>query len=163
MNNLTNPPRNAIGDLAGPEWLQISADAYLDNRHRNWILSEEMGDVRFVSEADVVLVHWVRAEHVAQTLAAVAMPAEVIALRPLISERIRQLAPLATPPVCAAQLLAVETKPANRWRDIWGWLGIVAGAAVFVAALAVPLDDAALVVAFALALRGGRVVLDVDS
>jgi hypothetical protein len=37
-----------------------------------------------------------------------------------------------------------------------GWLDIVAGAAVFVAALAVPLDGPALVVALMLAARGGR-------
>jgi len=38
-----------------------------------------------------------------------------------------------------------------------GWLGILADAAVFVAALAVPLDDPALLLALVLALRGGRV------
>ena len=38
------------------------------------------------------------------------------------------------------------------------WLGILAGAAVFVAALAVPLDDPALVVALMLAVRGGRLI-----
>jgi hypothetical protein len=37
------------------------------------------------------------------------------------------------------------------------WLGIVTGAAVLVAALAVPLDDPALVVALMLELRGGLV------
>jgi hypothetical protein len=55
MNNLTNLPRNAIGDRAGPEWLRLAADAYLDHRHRNWVLSEEMGDVRFVPEAALLL------------------------------------------------------------------------------------------------------------
>jgi hypothetical protein len=40
-----------------------------------------------------------------------------------------------------------------------GWLGIVAGAAVFVGALAVPLDDPALLPALVLALRGGGNVL----
>jgi hypothetical protein len=44
-----------------------------------------------------------------------------------------------------------------------GWLGIVAGAAVFVAALAVPLDDPALVVALVIGLRASRKILDVDS
>ena len=44
-----------------------------------------------------------------------------------------------------------------------GWLGIVAGAAVFVAALAVPLDDAALVLALGLKLRGGLLILVSDS
>ena len=43
-----------------------------------------------------------------------------------------------------------------------GWLGIVAGAAVFIVALAVPLDDAALLLALALALRGGRQALDME-
>jgi hypothetical protein len=44
-----------------------------------------------------------------------------------------------------------------------GWLGIVAGTAMFVAALAVPLDDPALVVALGMGLRGSRLILDVDS
>ena len=43
-----------------------------------------------------------------------------------------------------------------------GWLGILAGAAVFVAALAVPLDDPALLLALVLALRGGQMVLDME-
>jgi hypothetical protein len=38
-------------------------------------------------------------------------------------------------------------------RNICGWLGIVAGPAVFVAAQPVPLDDPALVVALGLAVR----------
>jgi len=42
-----------------------------------------------------------------------------------------------------------------------GWIGIVAGAAVFVAALAVPLDDPALLLAFAIVTRGGRLILDI--
>jgi hypothetical protein len=37
--------------------------------------------------------------------------------------------------------------PRTRWRVDCGWLGIMAGAAVFVSALAVPLDDPALIVA----------------
>jgi hypothetical protein len=42
-------------------------------------------------------------------------------------------------------LLAVEaSKTTSHWRDIWGWLGILTGAAVFVAALAVPQGDTAL-------------------
>jgi hypothetical protein len=44
-----------------------------------------------------------------------------------------------------------------------GWLGIVAGAAVFVAALVLRLDDPALVMALVLGLRGGRLILGVDS
>src|SRR5688572_27964915 len=42
-----------------------------------------------------------------------------------------------------------------------GWLDIVAGAAVFVAALAVPLDDPALAVALMLALRGMKIAQSV--
>ena len=42
-----------------------------------------------------------------------------------------------------------------------GGLGIAAGAAVFVATPAVPLDDPALVVALALGLRGGRLILNI--
>jgi hypothetical protein len=48
----------------------------------------------------------------------------------------------------------------TRWRDIVGWLGIVAGAAVFVAALAVPLDDPALLGASMLVFRSGRMLVD---
>jgi hypothetical protein len=44
----------------------------------------------------------------------------------------------------------------SRRRDVLGWLGFLAGAAVVVAALAVPLDDPALVMALAMGLRGGR-------
>ena len=51
------------------------------------------------------------------------------------------------------------TPPTSRWHGIWGRLGIVAGGAVFVAALAVPLDDPALVVALMLAQRSARMVL----
>jgi hypothetical protein len=39
----------------------------------------------------------------------------------------------------------------------------VAGTAVFVAALAVPLDDPSLVMALVMGLRGSRLILDVDS
>jgi hypothetical protein len=42
---------------------------------------------------------------------------------------------------------------------VLGWLGIVAGAAVLVVTLAVPLYDPALVMAVALGLRGGRLIL----
>ena len=48
-------------------------------------------------------------------------------------------------------------------QDALGWLGILAGAAVFVAARAVPLDDPALVVAVAIVMWGGRLILAVDS
>ena len=66
-------------------------------------------------------------------------------------------------PALGVDLLAVEIKAASRSRDLGGWLGILAGAAVFVAALAVPLDDAALLLALVLALRGGRLALDSET
>jgi hypothetical protein len=47
----------------------------------------------------------------------------------------------------------------TRWRDIVGWIGILLGAAVLVAALAAPLGDPALEVALMLAMRGRRVIL----
>jgi hypothetical protein len=50
------------------EWLAIATDAYLDHRHRNWVLAEEQGDVVFVMERGVVLVHRDRAEHIARAL-----------------------------------------------------------------------------------------------
>jgi hypothetical protein len=49
----------------------------------------------------------------------------------------------------------------TRWRNILGWLRIGAGAAVFVAALALSFDDPALLVAVSLVMRGGRLILDV--
>jgi len=69
MESLTNP-RNAIGDRADPQsaWWKLPADAYLDHRHRNWVLAEEVGDVIFVPSAHVVLVHRERAEHIADLL-----------------------------------------------------------------------------------------------
>ena len=45
-------------------------DQYLDQRHRNWALAEEFGDVIFDYERGVVLVHRVRAEHIARALGA---------------------------------------------------------------------------------------------
>jgi hypothetical protein len=43
-----------------------------------------------------------------------------------------------------------------------GWLSILAGAAVFVAALAVPLDDPALLGASMLVFRSGRMLVDTE-
>ena len=54
-------------------------------------------------------------------------------------------------------------KRSARGRDIAGWLGILAGAAVFVAALTVPLEDPALLLASAIVVRGARLILDIDS
>lgn len=110
-------------------------------RYRNWVISEDQGDVLFVPESHVVLVHRVSAEHIVRALGAV------------------PLAPAPRP--CGNPHVPVaDTATTSRWREIYGWLGIVAGAAVLVAALAVPLDDPALVVALMLAVRGGQTIFD---
>jgi hypothetical protein len=57
------------------------------------------------------------------------------------------------------RVLVAATRVASRWRDVCGWFGIATGAAMFVTALVVPLDDPALVVALMLAVRGGRTIL----
>ena len=127
MTNITRPRRI----IPHAEWLQVTADVYLDQRHCNWLISEELGDVLFVLEAGLVLVHRVRAP--------------------------------AGAPAREAQILTISPQPQSGWRHLVGWLGIVAGAAVFVAALAVPLDDPALVLALVIGVRGGRLILDVNS
>jgi hypothetical protein len=125
------------------EWLEFPVDVYLDARHRNWVLAEETGDVVFVAARGVVLVHRHRAEHVANALAAVAR------------ERITSPTPS---PCRRAQAQTMTARSSSGRRDVLAWLGIVAGAAVYVAALAFPLDDPALVVALMLMLRGGRLI-----
>jgi hypothetical protein len=157
MNNLTNPTASPIRRTSA--WLEIATDTYLDHRHRNWVLAEEQGDVVFVADRAVVLVHRERAEHIARALghdatvglveAAVALPVSVRPTR-----------------LPASSVVHRETTAAStltRWRAACGWLGIVAGAAVFVATLALRLDDPALVVALMLGMRGSRLILDVDS
>jgi hypothetical protein len=141
-------------------WLEFAADAYLDQRHRNWVLAEELGDVVFVSARGVVLVRLDRAEHVARALGArvEVMPLEPVAVLPAPAP-VRRPAPL--PPPLLRSVSPWWPAPASTAAaDVLGWLGILAGAAVFVAALAVPLDDPALVVALMLVLRGGRVIRD---
>jgi hypothetical protein len=97
----------------------------------------------------VAVVHRHRAEHIARPLGANGATA-------LLTEVV---APSTRTP--AAAPVAIHQRQ-SRWRDACGWLGIMAGAAVFVAALAVPLDDPALVMALALGLRGGSLIPDVD-
>jgi hypothetical protein len=143
------------------DWERFTTDAYLDHRHRNWILSEEMGDVRFQPEAGVVLVHRVRAEHIVRELVANIRPVRVHATRAL---------PATTPPARMRPVpMAAPRSPHmvppsgvvdhERGRVLWGLLGLGAGAAVFVAALAIRLDDSALLLALAMLLRGGRLIL----
>jgi hypothetical protein len=159
MDNLTN----GIGDRAGPEWQRFPADAYLDHRHRNWVISEELGDVRFVSDAGVVLVHRERAEHIARALlgGSNALVRALPARTAPATARLPSSLVVGHAREAASSMEIINAR--TRWRDILGWLGIVAGAVVFVAALALSLDDPALVVALALELRGGRLILDIDS
>jgi hypothetical protein len=153
MHHLTNRTFHRIND-----WLEFSTDAYLDQRHRNWVLAEELGDVVFVAARGVALVHRERAEHIARALG----------WRPEAMVREQTIAlPASTtaPPgiATATKSPTVIVKANSRWRDACGWLGIVAGAVVFVGALAAPLDDPAMVMALALGLRGGRLILAVGS
>jgi hypothetical protein len=127
----------------------MATDAYLDNRHPNWLLAEEFGDVFFVAARGVVLVHRDRAEHIARALGRrpqAAQRAEVIALPVRRADR----------PATAAIVIGQHQ---SRRRVACGWLGIVAAAAVFVGALTTPLDDPALVVGSGVALRSGMVIV----
>ena len=47
-------------------WLKFPADQYLDQRHPNWVLAEEFGDVKF--SGDAVFVRRERAEHIVRAL-----------------------------------------------------------------------------------------------
>jgi hypothetical protein len=99
---------------------EFATDAYLDNRHPNWLLAEEFGDVFFVAARGVVLVHRDRAEHIARALGGgpqAAQRAEVIALPVRRADR----------PATAAIVIGQHQ---SRWRVASGWLGIMAGAAV---------------------------------
>jgi hypothetical protein len=179
------------------DWASFATDAYLDHRHRNWVLSEEMGDVRFQPATGVVLVHRVRAEHIVRELSAhpAAVRVKTVTAAPARSpaapaRAVRghsptpgggpsraarvQAAPtlrITTSPACVlahASRLADPPPPraitaAERRRVLGGWLGLVMGTALLVAALTIRLDDAALLLALALLLRGGCRILDVDS
>jgi hypothetical protein len=134
------------------EWLEFPVDVYLDARHPNWVLSEEMGDVVFVSGRGVVLVHRHRAEHVANTLAPVAGH-RTFTPPPPAPSRVRATAPAAATCRTTQDQTATARSSSGR-RDVLACLGIVAGAAVYVAALTVPLDDAGLLLALMLKLRG---------
>jgi len=117
--------------------------------------------VVFVSARGVVLVHRERAEHVARALGAWVdvMPLEPVATLP-VPASLRRPAPPAPAPATQRQPLVASTGTSRRG-DVLGWLGIVAGATVFIAGLAIPLDDPALVLALAVGLRGGRLILGV--
>jgi hypothetical protein len=66
MDHLTNLTASTICRTS--PWLEIATDTYLDHRHRNWVVAEELGDVVFIAARDVVLVHCERAEHIARAL-----------------------------------------------------------------------------------------------
>ncbi len=140
------------------EWCEVPTNTYLDHRYQNWLLAEEFGDVVFVPARGIVLVHRERAEHITRELGIVARDARVFASPPRL-----QPAPLPRPravaPVHRVPLAPISSHAPSRWGDVRGWAGLVAGAAVFVTALVVPLDDPALVVALLIGVRGGRVIL----
>ena len=133
------------------EWCEVAADRYQDQRHRNWELAEEFGDVVSVPERGVVLVHRVRAEHIARALGMYPEEPDPAPPRPVRMRLTRTSVP--------APLPVVETKATSRWRDLRGWLVVPAGAAVFVAALVLALDDPALMVAAMLLLRGALMII----
>ena len=151
--NRANSPRSSIGDRAAPQsWYQFPTDLYLDHRCPNWVLAEEFGDVIFVPSTDVVLVHPERAEHIVQDL--------LKHLRALPARRSPEPARL---PSSSAVGHAREAAPAveivlgrSRWRGVAGWLGVVAGVAIYAVALALQLDDPALLIALAVVARSCR-------
>jgi hypothetical protein len=135
------------------EWREFSSDLYLERRHRNWVLAEDLGDVVFISVRDVGLVHRERAEHIA---AALRDRDEGVSRDQFRSRRVPS-------PVRIYRRSATTTIPPAeplRREEVFGWFGVVAGVAVLVMALAVLLDDAGLGLAAALVLRGGRLILD---
>jgi hypothetical protein len=114
-------------------------------KHR--VLAEELGDVVFVADRGVVLVHRERAEHIARALGD----------RP---EAAVQDQAFALPARTSVPAPEAEPLPlTSRWRSACGWLGIAAGTMVFMATLVVHLDDPAFVVALMFAVRGGRMLL----
>jgi hypothetical protein len=135
------------------DWLEFSTNTYLDHRHRNWVMAEELGDVVFVAARGVILVDRDRAEHIARALGwrpEVMVREQTFALQAMTTTRPPALG------IATVKAPLVIANASSRWRAACGWLGIAAGVAVFVGALAVPLDDPALVVALMLALRGGQ-------
>jgi hypothetical protein len=143
----------------GGYWILVPTDRYLDMRHRNWALAEHRGDVVFASERGVVLVHRERAEHIARTLIG---GREVLVLEDALALPVRASVGLVRLPPAQPQRLVIPASNIHL-RDIVGWLGILAGAAVFIAALAVPLDDTALLLTVAIVLRSGQELLITSS
>src|SRR5262245_27183458 len=103
MVDLTTLLRGTVP--AGTEWARFPGDAYLDHRYQNWILAEDMGDVLFVPDARVVLVHRERAEHIVRALGVYEQAPASAPPRPTRMRR-----PLPPTPV---RPIAVETKGAS--------------------------------------------------
>ena len=97
-------------------WLTVPTNTYLDHRHRNWVVAEEMDDVRFDAERGVALVHRERAEHIVRTLLGgrdVLLLEDALALPARSSVRaMRVPLPQPQPPVME--------RSSTRWRDIVG-------------------------------------------
>jgi hypothetical protein len=160
----------------GVAWEEIvrsrPADVYLDHQRLSWALAEQRGNIRCRTAADIVLVHHQRrAPHVAEALLGgrdvvvldVVVLKEALALPARTPPEPLHLPPSPTAgPSRESRALSAGTRT-SRSREIWGWLGLTAGVAVLVTALAVPLNDSGLALAAALVLRGGRMILDVDS
>ena len=108
---------------------------------------------------DAVFVHRERAEHIARALIGggdVLVLEDALTLPPRSRVGVTRQSPPQPRPL-------ITERSSTRWRDLGGWLGILAGVAVSVAALVVPLDDSALLLASAIVVRGGRLILDIDS
>jgi hypothetical protein len=108
-------------------WLEFPVDQYLDQRHRNWVLAEEFGDVKF--SGDAVFVHRERAEHIVRALIGgghVLVLEDALALPPRSRVGVTRLPPPQPRP------LITEPRRSTCWHDIRGWLGIVVGTAVAV-------------------------------
>jgi hypothetical protein len=158
------------------DWERFSAEVYHERRYRNWIISEEMGDVRFLPEVGVVMVHRVRAEHIVRELLTNGQPVRAPAPR-----RVSIATRAPGPPVTAAgrsadaipvsirqtaararaqEARAQKATPISRARIVTGSLGLGTAAGVFIAALAIRLDDSALLLALSLFLWAGRLILE---
>jgi hypothetical protein len=142
------------------DWQRFPTNVYLDRRYRNWIISEELGDVRFLPEVGIVMVHRVRAEHIVRELLANPRPGGVSAPRRLsmTTRVVNQPRALLHPAVAPKPAPAVA--PVRPWRIFSGWLGLGMATGVFVAALVTRLDDAALLLALSLFLWGARRILE---
>jgi hypothetical protein len=87
--------------IPASEWHQVAAEIYLDKRYKNWALAEEFGDVVPVPARGVVLVHRVRAEHIARALGMYPEEPSPAPPRPVRMRLTRTSAPAPLPVVCS--------------------------------------------------------------